>query len=210
MALETFVKVGKVNNLSDARYCAGMGVDVIGFNLVPGTPNYVAPEKYSEITEWLAGVDFAGEFEGLSGNEIKEQLKKFDIQYIQITDPDLIADLATQEVPVIFKVDMDQNPDLSRIPSLLQQFQGQVAYFLFESQLESFDPQKQEDLLALAKTYPVLLGYGLKAENVLQLVRNTAIKGIALLGEDEIRAGYKDFDHLAEILELLEVDEFGD
>ena len=29
MPLKTFVKVGNITNLSDARYCAGMGVDML-------------------------------------------------------------------------------------------------------------------------------------------------------------------------------------
>lgn len=210
MALETFVKVSKVSNLSDARYCAGMGVDVIGFNLVPGTPNFIEPDKYQEITEWLAGVDFAGEFEGLSASEILEQLKKYNIQYIQLNDPSLISPLSLQPVPVIFKIDMDKTQDFSAVQALLEQYQEQVAYFLFESERESFDEQQQNELLKLAKSFPVILGYGVTANNVSELIHRSDIKGIALLGEEEIRAGYKDFDKLAEILELIEVDEFED
>ncbi len=33
MALKTIVKVGNITNLSDARYCAVMGVDMLGFCL---------------------------------------------------------------------------------------------------------------------------------------------------------------------------------
>ncbi len=33
MSLNTFVYIRDVDNLSDARYCAGMGVDMIGFRL---------------------------------------------------------------------------------------------------------------------------------------------------------------------------------
>ena len=33
MKSKKFVKIRGVNNLSDARYCSGMMVDVIGFNL---------------------------------------------------------------------------------------------------------------------------------------------------------------------------------
>ena len=44
MGLRTSVIVNGVNNLSDARYCAGMGVDVIGFNLKLDDPNRVQPQ----------------------------------------------------------------------------------------------------------------------------------------------------------------------
>ena len=42
--LKTIVKVSEVNNLSDARYCAGMGVEYIGFSM-----DNVPFEKYKEM-----------------------------------------------------------------------------------------------------------------------------------------------------------------
>ena len=63
MALKTFVKISAINNLSDARYCAGMGVDMLGFALEPTNPDSISPEKYTEIIGWLSGVKFVGEFE---------------------------------------------------------------------------------------------------------------------------------------------------
>ena len=41
MGLKTLVKVSEVNNLSDARYCAGMGVEMIGFSLDENHPKFI-------------------------------------------------------------------------------------------------------------------------------------------------------------------------
>lgn len=60
MALKTFVKISTVNNLSDARYCAGMYVNLMGFNLEEGNKDYMAPEKYQELTDWLSGLEYVG------------------------------------------------------------------------------------------------------------------------------------------------------
>ena len=208
MALKTFVKISQVNNLSDARYCAGMGVEVIGFNLVPDTPQFVAPEKFSEITEWLSGVDFAGEFEGLALQDIQQLLQNYPLQYIQVKDQSLLPELSKEGVPIIFKIDMDQEVDFSVLEKILEAHKEQVSYFLFEGLQDAFDPALLQKILSLASEYPVLLGYGVSPENLFKLVDTYPIKGIALVGEEEIRTGYKDFDKLAEILELLEVDEF--
>ena len=54
--LRTKVKISAVTNLSDARYCAGMGVEWIGFSM-----DTVPAEKYGEIRGWLAGVQVVGE-----------------------------------------------------------------------------------------------------------------------------------------------------
>ena len=48
MALKTFVKISGVNNLSDARYCAGMGVNQLGFNIEDKHPNYTDPQSFKE------------------------------------------------------------------------------------------------------------------------------------------------------------------
>ena len=45
MALNTLTAVTEINNLSDARYCAGMGVDIIGFNLAAGQGSPVARKR---------------------------------------------------------------------------------------------------------------------------------------------------------------------
>jgi phosphoribosylanthranilate isomerase len=208
MALGTFVKVSKVNNLSDARYCAGMGVDIIGFNLVPETLHYMSPEKFSGITEWLAGVDFAGEFEELSAAEILKLAKAYPIQYIQISNPLLLAQLSESSLPLILKVDMDKQPDMSALRALMEPLAERVTYFLFETEQEAYEEDKLQQILALAEDFPVLLGYGVKATNVHQLIAGTKINGIALMGEEELKPGYKDFEKLAEILELIESDDF--
>ena len=210
MALKTFVKVSKVNNLSDARYCAGMGVDVIGFNLVPESSQFVTPEKFSEITDWLSGVDFAGEFDSLPIKEITRLSKAYRLQYIQVKDPSLLQELSKQEVPLILKIDMDQKPDFSLIAGTLREHKGRVSFFLFEGEQEAYEEEPLNQILAFASDYPVLLGYGLRPSTIHKLVDKYPIEGVALLGEEEIRAGYKDFEKLAEILELLEVDEFED
>jgi phosphoribosylanthranilate isomerase len=74
MALKTFVKVSTVNNLSDARYCAGMYVNWLGFNLEESSPDYLSPEKFTEITEWLSGLEYVGEFENSHPDTIRYPL----------------------------------------------------------------------------------------------------------------------------------------
>ncbi len=60
MALITSVIVNGVNNLSDARYCAGMGVDMIGFNLDESQPGFMPAADLQDIAGWVAGVKLVG------------------------------------------------------------------------------------------------------------------------------------------------------
>ncbi len=80
MSLRTFVKIGSVNNLSDARYCAGMAVDLIGFNIDPETEGSVTPSFFREITEWIAGVGFVGEFEIDNARIICDAIKDYQVE----------------------------------------------------------------------------------------------------------------------------------
>jgi phosphoribosylanthranilate isomerase len=55
------VKISNVTNLSDARYCAGMGVEMLGFSIDEDSPNYISPKKFEDICSWLAGVTLVAE-----------------------------------------------------------------------------------------------------------------------------------------------------
>jgi len=56
------VLVRGINNLSDARYCAGMGAAGLIFTLDPALPGAIAPETVRELAGWVAGVELLGEF----------------------------------------------------------------------------------------------------------------------------------------------------
>jgi phosphoribosylanthranilate isomerase len=58
MALAARVKVSGVQDLSNARYCAGMGVEFLGFNV-----DTLSPAQLNEIRSWLAGIQIVAETE---------------------------------------------------------------------------------------------------------------------------------------------------
>ena len=208
MSLKTFVKVSGVNNLSDARYCAGMGVNVLGFNLDPLSEAYVLPEKFNAIREWISGVALAAEFSLSSAQAIAQQLKSFPaFEYLQIENPHDLSQVAHLNIPLIHPVDISGFNSLERMDAYLQEYQQTVRYFLLISGSIKEPFPSFEEILSLATKYPVLLEYGVDAENVMQLIAQTPIAGIALRGGDEIRPGYKHFDELADVLEAIEVEE---
>ena len=61
MALKLRVKLGGVNNLSDARYAAGMGVEAIGFGIDKEQQGFLDPEAMHAISDWIAGIEIVGE-----------------------------------------------------------------------------------------------------------------------------------------------------
>jgi phosphoribosylanthranilate isomerase len=69
MPLKTIVKVGNISNLSDARYCAGMGVDMLGFRVIDGLPGYIAPQAFQEIRGWISGPKVVAEIYGIDRSD---------------------------------------------------------------------------------------------------------------------------------------------
>ena len=197
MALKTLVKVGEISNLSDARYCAGMGVEMLGFNLNKQSDTFVSPEQFKEITDWVAGVKFVGEFTDADVETIKQFISVYAVDMVQITDTnsEVIFDL---DLPVIMHI---KSSDLEELELLMSQVGNQVDYYL----LENFDDP--DELKELADNYPILVGCNIDVENVHLWIEETAIKGVALKGSLEEKPGFKDYDQLADILEALETDD---
>jgi phosphoribosylanthranilate isomerase len=200
MALQTLVKVGNITNLSDARYCAGMGVELVGFVMDKFSDDYMPAEKLKEIQSWLAGVQIVGETQSSDYDEIATLLQTYEIDLLQISDPALLPNITALGKPIILKLESDS----AYIENYLKLYNSFVTYFLIEGQ------ELTDFFLYHLKEYafdnPVILGFGITADNVQQVLKETPIKGIALKGSHEIRPGYKDYDELSEILEQLEVD----
>ncbi|MBA4849867.1 N-(5'-phosphoribosyl)anthranilate isomerase [Emticicia sp. BO119] len=200
MALQTLVKVGNITNLSDARYCAGMGVELVGFVMDKFSNDFMPAEKLKEIKSWLAGVQIVGETQSSDYEEIAAHLQTYEVDILQISDPALLPKITSLGKPIILKLESDS----AYIEDYLKLYNSFVSYFLIEGdELTDF-------VLYHLKEYafdnPVILGFGITADNIEKILSETQIKGIALKGSHELRPGYKDYDELSEIFELLEVD----
>jgi phosphoribosylanthranilate isomerase len=206
MALKTFVKISEVNNLSDARYCAGMTVNLMGFNLNKESEYFISPENFMELTGWLSGLEFVGEFGNASEEAINTIINEYEINYLQTDNPAILPLFPDRKK--ILRFDMDKISDAKEVKETMEKAADQVAFFLFESENGIvYKKNILEQVMALSKNFPVILGFNITDENVMHYVNNTSVKGIALKGGEEIRPGYKDFDELADILETLEIDD---
>ena len=207
MALKTFVKINGVTNLSDARYCAGMGVQVLGFVCEENHANYINPTTYTAITEWLAGVAFSAEFDDYSPQQITDTLALYPtVQYVQITNPQHVAPLQRLQKSLILRLEADEHTDIVRMADFMRDHHEGIAYFLVENTASHPHQELQEDLLHLAKQYPILLGFGVRPDNAQRIAEESPLAGIALRGGEKIKPGYRYFDALADILEAIEED----
>ncbi len=183
MPLKTFVKVGNITNLSDARYCAGMGADMLGFNAIEGKDHYLSPKQFQEIRGWVTGPLVVAEVSGLqSAAQLNSIIENYQPDYLE---------LGLAELPFLSE---------NSIPFILR----------LEKELIDVKLQNKPTFI-LAPTFlsntlsPLLIEVSSLAEAE-QALQHTTIKGIALRGSAEISPGLKTYDELAEVLELLDAD----
>lgn len=208
MALRSFVKISAVTNLSDARYCAGMYVNLIGFDLEENSKNFTSSQKFNEITGWLSGVDFVAEFQSTHPEKILTLVQEYNgINFIETKEEIYLRMLVNSSFGIILKKELSTEEDLDDLIAKAQFFKDFGVVLHLVSNSLDLDSSIIEKLKTLASSVDVLLGFGIEPDTIGQIIEDTGIKGIALEGGEEIKPGLKDFDELAEILEALEVEE---
>lgn len=183
MPLKTLVKVGNITNLSDARYCAGMGVDFLGFQVISGQENYLPSKKYQEIRGWVTGPQAVAEIYGLKNlAELDAILEDYKPDYLEMGISELNL-FTSSPLPII----------LSLNEVTADGFKVNPSYLLLKK------------LTKTQYSVPILLD----VESITEMesaLANPVISGIALSGSAEIKPGLKDYELLAEILEQLETE----
>jgi phosphoribosylanthranilate isomerase len=205
MGLKLKVKVSEVTNLSDARYCAGMGVDMIGFHLDENYPRFIEINTVKEITNWISGVEVVGEFAASNLENVNYLATELKLDYVQLTNSFKPEEFEVVTKPIILKLDLGE-VSLSQIEETLILYKPYIAYFLLENNKHDTISDLEIQLATWCKSYPIILGFGLALDQLDKIENNISPKGIALKGGDEIKPGLKNFDELSEILEALELD----
>ncbi len=187
MPLKTKVKAGNITNLSDARYCAGMGVDWLSF-----PADAVNPTTFKEITDWVTGPQFVLE---LKQSASLDYISQYKITSLEISSDqlDLIDRLPSFEWIITLPLSSwsVRKNDLIR-------FKDKISLLVLE--LDTLDRQAVSDI---ASHFKILINQTDKYS--LHGLLELPIEGINVTGENELKPGLKDFEKLASILEELEV-----
>jgi phosphoribosylanthranilate isomerase len=201
MALKTLVKVSGINNLSDARYCAGMGVQMLGFRLEVSEANGPSPARIQEIVQWLSGVAIVAEPVVWP---LSEQWTALDWDMIELSKAE--ASDASADLPLLMRISLHKEADMATLPEDMATWHSKVQYFILEIPVQHTSGLS-ELLGQVCKQYKVLLDTGANDTRLLDMLEEYQPAGIVLHGGQEIKPGLKDFDEMATILEALEVDE---
>jgi phosphoribosylanthranilate isomerase len=185
MALKTTVKVSGVNNLSNARYCAGMGVEMLGFDM-----DTLPIEQFNEIKNWIAGVKIVGETKSLNISEILDKIDLYKPDLIEINDWDLASEL-------IQKSDIDVVLKETNVKTSIK-YPENVKYlnfeFITEKALNEYFTYAGEPYLLISNQNLIKQNIALQGEKF----------GISIQADHEERPGFSNFENTMEALESLE------
>lgn len=186
MSLKAKVKVGNVNSLSAARYCAGMGVDFLGFRM---GDNGLNPVTYKEIIEWISGPELILEAHRDHSLSLQEITDNYPGHYIEINKEQLHW-LENDDCQFILFID---HTDL---PHVLEGVAGKSNLKYIEVSVDTVEDAQ------LSSPLPVILL--LRDPRWLDQAMQLPVYALSLISGDEERPGLMDYAGVAEVLEMLE------
>ncbi|HEX8660136.1 MAG TPA: hypothetical protein VF690_21510 [Hymenobacter sp.] len=187
-----------INNLSDARYCAGMGADKLTFVLDPALPGHLDTKTVKELAGWVAGVELIGEFGQLSAPEINAIAAECALDAVLLRHPRPAEELAEIAPPVYVELAAE-----SRSADHL--FPVSVVGLVLELP-ETTGPTTLALVRDLASRGALWLGPGLHPSRARDLVTQFSLAGLVFPSGDEVKPGLRDFDQLEAVFEALEIE----
>ena len=157
--MKPILKISRLTNLHDARYCSAVGIGLISFHLEPNHPDSVSAKDAAEIISWLSGPQYIGEFGYLPPDEIKNILEIVPLAYAELPldyHPDLAEDIG---ISLIFRPeDPRLSPEtiLQHVEQLAEQFPDALFELNFDI-FESIDDFSFENHPLVSR---FLIGYG--------------------------------------------------
>ena len=199
----TQIKICGVTNAKDARRCAELGVNMLGFNFYPKSPRYIEPAAVRRIVDVLPpGPCAVGVFVDADTEEIRKTAEIAGIRCIQLhgeTTPQKCSEL-TREFRVIraFSTDGRFRP------------QDAAAFRDCDVLVDAHDPdlrggtgQKCDWAAAhatLRYTRFLILSGGLNAENVAGAIKAVTPNAVDVCSGVESAAGVKNHDAIKDFI----------
>jgi phosphoribosylanthranilate isomerase len=180
MSLKTNVLVTNITNLSEARYCAGMGVQYLAFD-----PTIIDTITYTDLTRWLKGPEFGLDISVLE--YVPDNLNEFMHTFI-IIRAEQLGEIGSNLTGKLFvKVSYSQATELAK----------RLAIDFFIPSEWSLIELKKAPINTLM---PILAGQSIEEFKPFQFA------GFILEGSSESKPGIFDYDQISNVLEKLEED----
>jgi phosphoribosylanthranilate isomerase len=186
------IKLGSVNNLTDARFGAAAGTEWIGFRFDESHPLHISPVQAEAIIGWLEGPKAVAEFSPHHNlNEIEDIIRLLGFEWIQLANTDMLHFFEGSDVKVILEVDIEKGGVDS-----LKNSSDAIGCFLAKN-------YKIEDVEVLkANAQNILFDVEGLTKSELEQLKGSSPYGINISGGFETAPGLRDFDEMSEVFEL--------
>ena len=195
------LKLGNINNLSDARFAAAAGIDYMGFCFDASHPSYITPVKAQQIIEWTTGCFIVAEFGLQSLSEITDIVELLGIDVVELNNNLAPDELLAIGKPIIKKIDIGAlSPEA--LEATFRLYAEKVDAFHLYTQESSY-VHTEEALKTYCATYKIIWGITLQAANIQNMLATYKPFALNIAGSDEEKTGLKDFDELNNLLDAL-------
>ena len=187
------IYVSRVTNLSDARYCAGMGVQMIGVVVDPAHPDYVSPQKYQEMIGWISGPQRVAEILSIGQVNTDEIIRQYAIDFLHVPLAAL-SQIRSIDIPLLVEVSWEEYE--KGVPQLYGN-ELNVAYLIVRG-------VPAETRMKFPAAPKVLVSLKDIPASYMRVLEASGASGLLLQGSRELAPGLKDYDHLSAALEQME------
>lgn len=194
---KTICKVSGISSLTDARYCAGMGVEYLGIPFDNQVVGAIDRNLFVSISGWIEGPVWMGEYEGTDLQTILEVSDSYGIIFWQLSNRDLALKLRIIGFKVALQI---ENPTENQLKEVLETIRPE--FLVLKANRNS--AEEVEKAKALNEKIQVLI-HPISGIADVEFWRST-IPGIGLQlasGEEE-RPGWMDLSGLQDVLEMIE------
>lgn len=203
--LKTHILASEITNLTDARYFAAREATWLSFQL-----NQIATSQVAAIKEWLDGVVIVPAFDYQELTDIQEVVQYLESQTIQLGifyQADTFN--ALSDYQIIQTLHFTPSTDWDDLIQTIQQ--STADYIVLDAykdnwQWQDFSSIQRNDLQEICTLKNIILGIPFQASEVEEVLAIGAY-GINLKGSEEEKVGFKSFDEVEEILDVLTVEE---
>lgn len=201
------IQASAINNLTDARYFAAREAKWLCFSLEQSNTPTI-----SAIKEWVDGIEIVVAFSLQTTEEILEIASFLSLKSIQLGPFYNASDAAQISQFQITKEIIVPDPEnWQELDETLRKFNAVSDYLLLDfhkngiswKNLQEAHLQKIRDWCT---KYNILLSVAFQTDDV-DSILGVGATGIDLKGSEEEKVGYKSFEELDDILDMLEVEE---
>ncbi|MCB0650702.1 MAG: hypothetical protein KDC85_05450 [Saprospiraceae bacterium] len=211
--LRTKVKASSITNLTDARYFAAMGVEWLGFNLNPQNGSVISAASIREIEGWVEGVQIVAEYGREHWDKIRESVLEVIPNVIQVGENCGIQEMLElpPSVQVIREFIIDKETSAEQLIEEMENLDGHVMAFAFNFMGNSLTwdhlvkgiPFSVSTLEEITARFPVILEVDLDVPGLKACLSLSSLEGITLKGGEEEKTGFKSFEELDELFDVL-------